>query len=154
MPSRRVLKSVAHDVSESLVSRNDDVGGYWALGQLLSHALATSNSSYRVDLLRGASTPSLIGTPLGLVASSWADVFWKNVEHQKLSRAIVVQAVAIVDFNLDRPRPAAVHTGRVEYPFACRVEIHDDRGRAYTGTTEAWCHAHDPTVELRSQRGA
>lgn len=154
MPSRRVLKSVAHDVNESLVSRNDDVGGYWALGQLLAHALATGNSSYRVDLLCGASTPSLIGTPLSLVPSSWVEILRRNVEHQNLSRGIIVQAVAIVDFHLDRRRQAAVHMGRIEYPFTCRVVIQDDRGRAYTGTNEAWCHAHDPTVELRSQRGA
>ena len=48
MPSRRVLKSVAHDVSEALVSRNDDLGGYWTLGQLLSRVLASNNPSFTV----------------------------------------------------------------------------------------------------------
>jgi len=75
VPSRRVLKSVAHDVSEALVSRNDDLGGYWTLGQLLSHVLASKNTSFKVDLVCGASTPSLMGTLVSPIPSSWAEIF-------------------------------------------------------------------------------
>ena len=154
MPSRRILKSVAHDVSEALVSRNDDLGGYWTLGQLLAHVLASNNPSFKVDLVCGTSTPSLIGTPLSPLPSSWAGIFWKNVEHQKVPRALVARATAALDFELTRGRPAALHPSLVEYPFTCRLQIEDDRGRTYTGTTEAWCFPHNPAVELKSTRGA
>ena len=152
MPSRRVLKSVAHDVSESLVSRNDEVGGYWTLGQLLSYSLATGNTRYKVDLVCGESTPILMGTPLSSVASSWAETFWKNVEHKKLPRALIPQAVAILDFDLNRRRTAPLHGGVVEYAFTSRVEIEDDRARTYAATAEGWCFPHDPAVELKSGR--
>ena len=153
MPSRRVLKSVAHDVSETLVSRNDDLGGYWTIGQLLSHAFASNNGRFEVDLVCGASTPSLIGTPLSSVPSSWAEVFWKNVEHKKVPRALVGHATAALEFDLSTGRPGALHGGLVEYPFACQLRIQDDRGRTYAWTTEAWCFPHNPTVELKSARG-
>ena len=152
MPTRRVLRSVAHDVSEALVSRNDDVAGYWALGQLLSHALATSITSYRVDLVCGASAPSLVGTPLSSIPGSWADVFWANVERKKLARALIRRAIATVEFDLTRRRPAVHHDELVEHPFICRVEVDDDRGRTYVATAEAWCFPHDPRVELKSAR--
>jgi hypothetical protein len=152
LPSRRVLKSVAHDVSESLVSRNDDLGGYWTLGQLLSHALATGNTRYKVDLVCGESTPILIGTPLSSLPSSWAETFWKNVEHKKLPRALVPRAVAILNFDLTKRRAAPLHGGLVEYAFSTRVEIEDDRARTYAATTEGWCFPHDPALELKSAR--
>src|SRR3990170_7263381 len=94
--------------------------------------------------------PSLMGTPLSPIPSSWADIFWKNVEHKKVPRTLVARATAALDFDLTRGRPAALRRSLVEYPFACRLHIEDDRGRAYTWTTEAWCFPHDPAVELKS----
>ena len=152
MPSRRVLKSVAHDVSQSLVSRNDDLGGYWAVGQLLSHALATNNTSCQVDLVCGASIPSLMGTPLSSIPSSWAEIFWRNVEHKRLARALIVRAAATLDFDLSRRRTAPLHQALFEHPFTCRVEIEDTGGTIYVGATEGWCFPHDPRLELKSAR--
>ena len=152
MPSRRVLKSVAHDVSTSLVSRNDDLGGYWAVGQILSHALATNNTSYQVDLVCGASVPPLMGTPLSPIPGSWAEIFWRNVEHKKLARALIVRAAASLAFDVSRRRTAALHRALFEHPFTCRVEIEDAGGRTYAGVTEGWCFPHDPRLELKSAR--
>jgi len=154
MPGRRVLKSVAHDVGEALVSRNDDLRGYWTLGQLLAHALASNHTRLEVDLVCGASKPSLIGTPLDTIPSSWTDVFWTNVEHKKIPRAFVGSATAVVDFDLSSERPAAVRAGLREHSFACQLRVNDDRGRTYAWSTEGWCFPHDPSVEHRSARGA
>jgi len=93
-------------------------------------------------------------SPLSAIPPSWAEVFWRNVEHKKLSRALISGAVAVLDFDLSKGRPVAADEARVEYPFALRVEIRDDKGRAYAGSSEAWCFPHDPKVELKSARGA
>ena len=154
MPSRRILKSVAHDVAHAIVSRNDDVGGYWALGQLLSQAIATNQSSYRIDLLCGASMPPVSGTPLSSLPPSWAQSFLKNIEHQKVDRGLIARAEAVIDFDLGRSRRSVVHAGRTEYAFTCQLMIQDDRGKTYTASTDGWCHEHDSTVELQSRRGA
>jgi hypothetical protein len=153
VPSRRTLNSVAQDVSQSLVSRNDDLGGYWTLGQLLSHTLRTHNPSYRFDLLRADCSPQLHASGLSQVPPLWSQVFRHNLARQRLSLATVTEALALLDFDLDRTRPATAHPGHEEYPATCRVQIRDDRGVLYSRTADAWCHPHDPTVELRSTRG-
>ena len=139
-------------MSASLVSRNDDLGGYWTLGQLLSHAVATGTSQYKVDLVCGESTAILMGTSLSSLPSSWAETFWKNVEHKKLPRALIPRAVAILTFDFTKRRTALLHGGLVEYASTSRVEIEDDRARTYAATTEGWCFPHDPAVELKSAR--
>lgn len=154
MPTRRVLRSVAHDVSESLISRNDDLGGYWTIGLLLSHALATDTTRYTVDLVCGASTPNLTGTALSSIPPSWAETFWKNLEHKKVPREAVAAAVTILAFDLTQRRPASHHRGLEEHPFGCTVEIRDDRGITHTATAQGWCFPHNPAVERRSARGA
>jgi hypothetical protein len=128
------------------------MGGYWTLGQLLSHALATDNTSYKIDLVCAESTPMLMGTPLSSLPSAWAETFWRNVEHKKLPRALIPRAVAILTFDLTKRRTAPLHGGLVEYAFTSRVEIADDRARTHAATTEGWCFAHDPAVELKSTR--
>ena len=153
MPTRRVLKSVAHDVSEALISRNDDVSGYWALGQLLSHALTTRIGSFTIDLTCGASSPPLTGSVVSTLPSVWSELFWKNVEHQRLHRALVARASA--DLHIDFARQRDSTRGAVpEYHLTCRVDLEDDRGKVYSRSVNAWCSPHDPSRELKSLRGA
>jgi hypothetical protein len=154
MATRRTLKAVAHDVSESLVSRNDDLGGYWAMGQLLSHALKTGSTRYTFDLACADSTPKLATSALSSIPAAWADTFWKNLEHQKLSRALVARATATLTFDLTQSQPSPHHEALEEHAFSCTVEIQDDRGSTHVSTTQGWCFPHNPRVELRSTRGA
>ena len=153
MPSRRVLNAVAYAVSESFVSRNNDVAGYWAIGQLLSHALATRNAGYTIDLMSRTSAPPLTGSVSSLPDRS-SELFWTNVERQKLSRATVRRATITIDCDFTRRRSSALHGKLLEHPVQCRVEIEDDRGKFYSRVTEVWCFPHDATVELKSARGA
>ncbi len=154
MPTRRTRKAVAHDVSESLVSRNDDLGGYWAMGQPLSHALKTGSNCYTIDLACAESTPKLDASALSSTPAAWTDMFWKNLEHQKLSRALVARATATLTFDLAQSQPSPHHEALQEHAFSCTVEIQDDRGSTYASTAQGWCFPHDPRVELRSTRGA
>ena len=152
MPTHRVLKSVAHDVAQSLVSRNDDLSGYWALGQLLGHVLANRTASIVIDFKCAESTPSLHESPLSRLPSQWTEVFWRNVNHKKMQRANVANASATVTFDFASGREGA--RGSVEYPVTLQVSIEDDRGRAYSGSADLWCSPHDPKRELKSVRGA
>jgi hypothetical protein len=143
---------VAHDVSASLASRNDDLSGYWTIGRLLARALATGDTRYEIDLVCGESRPSLKGSPLGTIPPAWAEVFWRNVGHQKLARARIGSATAILDFDLSKGRASVTHGAPEEYALTLRVEVTDDRGHAYSGAAEAWAFPHDPGVEFRSAR--
>jgi len=153
MPSRRVLNSVAHDVLEALISRNDDVGGYWALGLLVTHALATSTNAFTIDLVCGSSTPSLAGSSIATLPAVWHEQFWRNIEHQRLERGLIAVAVAAVQVDFDHRREST-RGGSEEYYVPCRLDIQDDRGKSYSRTANVWCSVHDPSRELRSARGA
>jgi hypothetical protein len=153
VPTRHALKSVVHDVAESLMSRNSDVAGYWAVGQLLSYALETRGASYRFDLLCGTSSPSLAATNLKALPGVWSELFLHNLEKQRLARAQAKNAFATLNCDLDTQRASPVNGSLVEYPVTCRVEVEDDRGRIYFGATEAWAFPHDPAYERRSARG-
>ena len=153
MPTHRVLRSVAHDVAQALISRNDDVAGYWALGQLLSYALSNKAASVVIDLTCGESEPSLQGSPLSVLPAQWSEVFWRNVANQRLQRANVDRASATISFGFTKARHGTRGVD-VEYPVTLQVSIQDDRGRMHSGSADVWCSPHDPKVELKSTRGA
>jgi len=153
LATRRVIRSIVHDVTESLMSRNDDVAGYWALGQLVSHALTTRTSSYEIDLALGTSVPSLAESPLSAMQSSWSELFWRNVEHQRLPRTLVRRASATINLEFTGGREGT-RGAAVEHLLQCRVDVQDDHGRTYSRTVQVWCSPHDPRRELKSGRGA
>jgi hypothetical protein len=152
MPAHRVLSSVVHDVAHALVSRNDDLGGYWALGQLVSYALANRTDKTSVDLTCGESSPSLQETAIRRIPAQWTEVFWRNVGHQKLQRAVVTRASVVVTFEF--AGRASSRGALLEYPVTLEVVVEDDRGRAYSRSLDIWCSPHDPKLEVRSVRGA
>src|SRR5262245_25066952 len=49
MGSRRILKGIASGLAGSFISRNNDVGGYWALGRLCAKF-----KEVEIDLLRSS----------------------------------------------------------------------------------------------------
>ena len=153
MPTHRVLRSIAHDVAQTLISRNDDVAGYWALGQLLSYALSNKAVSVAIDLTCGESKPSLQDSPLSVLPAQWSEVFWRNVAQQKLQRSAVDRASASISFGVTKARQGT-RGGDVEYPVLLQVSIQDDRGRVYSRSADVWCSPHDPKLELKSTRGA
>ena len=159
MAGRRILTNVAHGITGSFVSRNNDVDGYWALGQLLSHTLASTSPSLIIDLGVGCSTPAFSAEPLSPLPARWSEVFWKSVDREGLARSTVRHAELSLECDLasDRPRDEPkplLRRRRTEYLVRCRTAITDDRGRVYEATNEVWCAPHDPAFEFRSTRGA
>jgi hypothetical protein len=151
MAGRRALSSVAHGITNSFMSRNNDLNGYWAIGQLLSHALATDTPSLIIDLKLGTSAPAPSKTALSSLPARWSEVFWSRIDRQGLARATVDRAELSVGGDLAGGRTRG---RRTEYLVQCRTTITDDHGRAYSARSEVWCFPHDPAFELRSTRGA
>jgi hypothetical protein len=154
VPSRRVLNAVAYGVTDSFMSRNNDVGGYWAIGQVLSHALATRNPCYTIDLMSRTSEPPLTGSPLTVVPNRASELFWTNIERQKVPPTVVRRATLTLECDFTRRRNSPLRAELLEHPVRCRVEIQDDRGKSYGRATEVWCFPHDPALEVKSARRA
>lgn len=58
MPSRRIFKSIAHNLLGSFVSRNHDFNGYWALGQLYTISHEAQTLCVVIDLLTAEAEPA------------------------------------------------------------------------------------------------
>jgi hypothetical protein len=151
MACRRVLANVAHGITDSFLSRNNDVNGYWGLGQLLSRALATNIPSLVIDLRSGLSAPALSEAPLSSLPVRWSDRFWSRVDREGLAHATVHRAALSLVCEL---AGASARGQRMEYLVRCCTTIADDHGRIYEATRDVRCSPHDPAFELRSARGA
>jgi hypothetical protein len=151
MAGRRLLSSVAHGITDSFVSRNNDLNGYWAIGQLLGRSLAMNSPSLLIDLRLGTSTPALAEAPLSSQPAHWSEIFWNKVDRQNVARSTVHRAGLSVDCDLAGGRARGART---EYLVRCRTAITDDHGRIYDAMSSIWCSPHDPAFELRSARGA
>lgn len=154
MGSRRHLTSVAFGTANSFVSRNNDVDGWWAIGQLLAE-LAPSDQGYRIDLLSGKAHPPIDERGLGGLGSAWARYLRWSLAQHGLSLDLVKRAELTLQFD----RTVEVRSrfpGGLERPFRCIVEIQDDRDRPYIGKAVGQCGRlddfPDPTPYRRPMR--
>jgi hypothetical protein len=159
MASRRLLASVAEGTARSFASRNNDVGGWWALGLLLD-ALPAGDPDYRLDLLAGTAEPEAPG-PLGLLAPAWRDYFAWSLRRHDVDPGAVRSAVLTVCF--DRKRPVTSHLPQrddeaLDRHFAVRVEVEDDRRRVRLAVAEGHCGPQsgftDPDPSRRPRQSA
>lgn len=152
MPRRRQFRGIANAIANSFVSRNNDVGGYWALGILYLHA--KQQSSLRLVIELKPERPDLGGEPFAAVARTYRNALAAHLVSLRLPFAWLASASVAVDFETAalKPLPFGLHT--IGNPFDCRVSLVDDRGRAYETTVHGRCWPHDPNRESRSTRAA
>jgi hypothetical protein len=75
MPRKRRLEGVVANILGSFVSRNNDVGGYWAIGKLYEHARQHQTQNVLVDLVTREILPpsSDFGSMLAKYSSLFAE---------------------------------------------------------------------------------
>jgi hypothetical protein len=144
MPRRREFRGAALGLLGAFMSRNNDVGGYWALGKLYKHAKAANAAEVRIDVLG-----STIEPPSAEFANM-LDYFRKQLARQLASRALsrewLIYAEIAVRFT---GQASAVEPGDV---FECRVTLVDDLGRQHQARERGACWVHTPLIELKSTR--
>ena len=150
MGRRREFKGVAHGVVGSFVSRNNDVGGYWGIGKLYTHALRNNVHGIDIDLLARNMSP--FGEEFRNTLGTYAELFLKHCHARRLASKWVVSARARIDFNLSAGDRRAPPQGARGDLFDCFVEIKDDLGHIHTAHSLGWCSPHDPRRESRSTR--
>lgn len=144
MPRRREIRGVAFGLLGSFVSRNNDVGGYWALGRLYKHAVKTDVPYVRVDLF------DLTITPPSDDFAAMAAHFQRMLGAQLSARNIPVDWVRAVTICVEFGR--AKSTDRPGEVFNSVVVITDDKGRAHSASATGACWVHNPVRESRSAR--
>jgi len=144
MPRRRELRGAAHGLLGAFVSRNNDVGGYWALGKLYKHAEATGVAEVRVDMVRS------IITPPNAQFAGMVEYFHQMLSRQLASRALPSDWLSAAEITVQfTGQNDAKEPGDM---FECLVSLTDDRGRQHQARASGSCWAHSPFRESRSTR--
>jgi hypothetical protein len=142
MPRRRQFAGAATSLLESFVSRNNDVGGYWAIGQLCRHALKTRVTRIDIDLLSRTISPA--NERLKAVVEAYARRLEKQCAAQRVPFDWLFGATISIEFE-----PQA---GQRTYAYECAVTLTDDIRNPRTARSTGSCWPHDPAMEYRSTR--
>lgn len=131
MGRRRQLHGIVSNLARSFASRNNDVGGYWALGRLYKLAIDTGTRELTVELIhRTATDPS--ETLIEAVRAHCATKLAQHLARHSLADAVIASANVLFSFEIPFDRLRPYENYGYGQPFECRVEIVDDLGHRYS----------------------
>lgn len=139
MPSRKVLKSVAHNTAHSFTSAMNYFEDDYAMGHLLLASRTSGLPELTVDLLTGEAGPAELLTkkvlrPVQAYCSDFPNFLARCGAHLDL----VKSASMVVSFDLSQVRLYELNPKLVESPFRCEVRICDDRGKLHSAVVSGW----------------
>ena len=133
MPRRKQSKAICHDILESFLSRNNDLEGYWALGQL-ANVVSGKPNELRFHLREGGAVPS--GCGLDGITEHYAHTLRRLMTANGMPQHWL--ADANIGFTMTGPTTAA-----------CLCEVTTDLGRTYRYSRSVYVRPHDPLLERR-----
>lgn len=147
MPRNARLTNIAAGLCGSFASRNNDLGGFWAIGKLRLLAEQYSQSAVSLDLLAGSMQPS--SSEFAQLLSDYHYLLHKLASRSGIRLEEITAAYISVDF-LPQSWPRAIYYKRHwGEPFLLTVTICAD-GRADGIFSHAgYCRPHDPNKESR-----
>lgn len=141
MPRRRELKSIASGMAMHCVSRNNDIGGYWALGILYRFALEAGADCLRVDIMSDEDLPEALVLFRRNFRSHYGD---KDYRFRHFIAGL------IVEFEFESS--SRTETGDNSTQGKCHIHVIDDMGKRWSAMACTYCNAHDPAHECKSTR--
>ena len=152
MPRRAHLTNIASGLCGSFASRNNELDGYWSIGQLRSLAEQNGESTVIFDLLTSTIQPP--SSEFGIVLVRYRRLLAKLADLSNIRLEEISAARITLDFA---PRPWT----RIEYykqqwgdQFTLSVTINADGQSAGIAHHSGYCRPHDPARERRSARSA
>lgn len=139
MKSRREWGSYASGLAQSFVSRNNDLNGYWAMGQLFRFAREQGVSALVLDLLAQSMQPE--APQFAPVLRHYHHWLLALLQRKQVALDGLHKAVLTLDFQ-----PVQ------RLGFLCQVELVDERGKCYRAVARGECWPHDPAREMRRIR--
>ncbi len=126
---------MGHSFTSLMNYRGDD----YVMGHLLRRAREVGEGTLIVDLLTGHAAPaSLLTREVAASVASYAEWFPKQLAHEGTGMEYVRSAHMTVTFDLKVERPSRHAPDCIESPYVCRVEIEDDRGKAWVAELRDW----------------
>jgi hypothetical protein len=142
------LRNIAAGLASSFVSRNNDSGGYWAVGMLRSLAEQVRVDEVRIPLRPMGDCDNPLLTE---IARSYAAHLARLIERAGGAMDTVAEANVAVHFATSWPA-GVPRQGTQGDPVACDVHLVDKTGRQVTARRVTFCRPHDPNLESRSVR--
>lgn len=150
MPRRRELTGIANAVVGSFASRNNDINGYWAMGQLYRHAMEQGSLNAEIRLLPHGGDE--LCESVKLASCAYREFLLSQLGKRRLPVSWVVSAKVGIQFESATPMPEFLGVYAGCQPFLCKVVLVDDLDREHKATASGWCWPHDPNRETQSTR--
>jgi hypothetical protein len=151
IPTRSDFRRAVYGVLGSFLSRNNDVGGYWAIGVLYLHAKQHRSRSVKIDLLAGQMVPQ--GEHFQQMLDSYGHLLkaqFKRCEHpEQWFRNARIYLEFDTTADIDMFEATAIDGD----PYMCIAQLVCSQGQRYTVQTRGRCRLHDPSLETKSNRG-
>ena len=150
MSRGKSLSGVAAALLGSFLSRNNDHGGYWALGQMRSLAKELGVTELAVQLVPAQRTnvqPLLAG-----IAERYTILLQKLAPAFGAGVGDIVSATITTSFAVASAEAATVPQNTRGEPFQCEVILVDARQRSHSAVRLGRCGTHDPKRERQSRR--
>lgn len=152
MPRGAHLTNIASGLCGSFASRNNELDGYWSIGQLRSLAGRHGESTVIFDLVTSTIHPPSFAFQFVLVR--YRRLLAKMADFSNIRLEEITAARITLDFA---PRPwPRMHYYKQHWgdQFALTVTIDADGQAAVLAHHAGYCRTHDPALESRSARSA
>ena len=132
------------DLAVSLSRRNNDLLGYWAIGQLYKYCENTNKSELSFCLFSNEEASYF---------HEYRDILAQKVEgHLKkcgIPKKWIGSCIVTYKFNAEYIRKYHYWGSALGTHFLCSITIETDLGKQYTSLSGGNCWAHDPKKEQR-----
>ncbi len=157
MRRRTELRCMGSGVLHSFVSRNNDLGGYWALGKLYSYARQVGTTVLTLDLINWTIDPPVSNLARVFPAPEvgvLCERYWLKLAAMMKRRAVppawLARAAMTIEFESTSGAPRYPRKGAA---FLCQLTLTDDLGGEHTLRADGWCWPHNLWEESCSARG-
>ncbi|MGN6228101.1 MAG: hypothetical protein ACTHNM_11770 [Dyella sp.] len=150
MPGSRALAGIVSGLVETFVSRNNDVSGYWGIGQLRKEIEDQGCHAAELDLLAGQvdQAPPIVST----LIARYGAYLSASLARDGFSPTHVVEAKISIEFGSfgNASEPDLFST--LGEPFNCRATLLSRSGKVFSAVRGGLCRRHDPRCEQQSRR--
>jgi hypothetical protein len=149
MPSSRALNGIASGLVGTFVSRNNDVAGYWGIGQIQREIEGGPHSVVELDLVHARAMPD--GPVARELIAHYMAYLTTLLARCGFTHAAITGAKVFIEFGMlgvdHAPGFAAMGS-----PFNCKVVLVSTSGKMFSAVRAGHSWAHNPERELRSAR--
>lgn len=145
MPTRKTLKSVAHNIGHSMLSlmNYDGRDGLYYFQKLFNVATETGKTKVEYDLIKETITPAEYDVPSIRLRSHFG---WLKTaaEAENSSVDFIKSARMTIEFDLSKTSESKRIKGLIYESYVCTVIIIDDKGKEHNAIVPEWWNYQQP----------